>query len=232
MYIRRHLATPFLKANRFFPALLVTGARQVGKTTFLHSLGEPERRFVSLDTPDVREMARKEPRLFLDDNPPPLTIDEIQYAPELLPHIKERIDQARLRHPEQATGLYWLTGSQQFRMMHNVTESLAGRIGIFQLHGLSSRELGGAPEATPYLPETLTVSTDTPFPTPFFEQLWLGSYPSLLTSATPPATTGATSTAPIFRHTWNEMSGHSRRSLTSMSSMPSSRRWLPVPPRC
>ena len=185
MYIRRHLTTPFLKANRFFPALLVTGARQVGKTTFLHSLGEPERRFVSLDTPDVREMARKEPRLFLDDNPPPLTIDEIQYAPELLPHIKERIDQARLRHPEQATGLYWLTGSQQFRMMHNVTESLAGRIGIFQLHGLSSRELGGAPEATHYLPETLTVSTDTPFPTPFFEQLWLGSYPSLLTSATP-----------------------------------------------
>ena len=121
MYIRRHLATPFLKANRFFPALLVTGARQVGKTTFLHSLGEPERRFVSLDTPDVREMARKEPRLFLDDNPPPLTIDEIQYAPELRPHSKERIDQARLRHPEQATGLYWLTGSQQFRMMHNVT---------------------------------------------------------------------------------------------------------------
>ena len=106
MYIRRHLETPFMKANRFFPALLVTGARQVGKTTFLHSVAEPERRFVSLDVPDVQEAARAEPRLFLADNPPPVAIDEIQYVPELLPYIKERIDEARLRAPEKAVGMY------------------------------------------------------------------------------------------------------------------------------
>ena len=94
MYIRRHLETPFLKANLFFPALLVIGARQVGKTTFLRQIAEPGRRFVSLDVPDIQEMARKDPRLFLADNPPPVAIDEIQYVPELLPSIKERIDEA------------------------------------------------------------------------------------------------------------------------------------------
>ena len=185
MYIRRHLETPFMKANRFFPALLVTGARQVGKTTFLHCVAEPERRFVSLDVPDVQEAARAEPRLFLADNPPPVAIDEIQYVPELLPYIKERIDEARLRDPEKAVGMYWLTGSQQFRMMTKVTESLAGRIGIFNLHGLSARELAGAPEAVPYLPESLAVGAEPPSPAKFFERLWTGSYSNLLTSSDP-----------------------------------------------
>lgn len=185
MYIKRHLESPFLKASRFFPALLVTGARQVGKTTFLHSLAEPERRFVSLDVPDVQEAARKEPRLFLADNPPPVVIDEIQYVPELLPYIKERIDEARLREPEKAVGLYWLTGSQQFRMMAKVTESLAGRIGIFNLYGFSARELAGVPEAVPYLPESLPVGAETPSPGKFFERIWTGSYPNLLMSSDP-----------------------------------------------
>ena len=185
MYIRRHLETPFMKANRFFPALLVTGARQVGKTTFLHNVAEPERRFVSLDVPDVQEAARAEPRLFLADNPPPVAIDEIQYVPELLPYIKERIDEARLRAPEKAVGMYWLTGSQQFKMMTKATESLAGRIGIFNLHGLSARELAGAPEAMPYLPESLAVNAEPPSPAEFFERLWTGSYPNLLMSSDP-----------------------------------------------
>lgn len=185
MYIRRHLETPFLKANRFFPALLVTGARQVGKTTFLRRIAEPERRFVSLDVPDVQEMARSDPRLFLADNPPPVAIDEIQYVPELLPYIKERIDAARLKDPEKAVGMYWLTGSQQFKMMTKVTESLAGRIGIFNLHGLSARELAGAPEAKPYLPENLAVDTEPCSPAGFFERLWTGSYPNLLMSPDP-----------------------------------------------
>ncbi len=179
MYIRRHLETPFLKANRFFPALLVTGARQVGKTTFLRRIAEPERRFVSLDVPDVQEMAKSDPRLFLADNPPPVTIDEIQYVPELLPYIKERIDNARLMDQEKAAGMYWLTGSQQFKMMTKVTESLAGRIGIFNLYGLSARELAGAPEARPYLPENLIVGADACSPAQFFERLWTGSYPNL-----------------------------------------------------
>lgn len=185
MYVRRHLETPFLKANRFFPALLVTGARQVGKTTFLRMIAEPGRRFVSLDVPDVQELARKDPRLFLADNPPPIAIDEIQYAPELLPYIKERIDVARLQNPEKAVGMYWLTGSQQFKMMAKVTESLAGRIGVFNLYGLSARELAGAPEAIPYLPENLAVGEEACSSAQFFERLWLGSYPNLRVSSDP-----------------------------------------------
>ncbi len=185
MYVRRHLETPFLKANRFFPALLVTGARQVGKTTFLHRVAEPERRFVSLDVPDVQEMARTDPRLFLAANPPPVAIDEFQYVPELLPYIKERIDEARLKDPEKAVGMYWLTGSQQFKMMTKVTESLAGRIGIFNLHGLSANELAGEPEAVPYLPENLVVKGDACSPMSFFERIWKGGYPNLLLSDDP-----------------------------------------------
>lgn len=185
MIIRRHLETSFLRSNRFFPALLVTGARQVGKTTFLHSVAEPERRFVSLDVPDVQEMAKSDPRLFLADNPPPVAIDEIQYVPELLPYIKERIDEARLENPDKAVGMYWLTGSQQFKMMKKVTESLAGRIGIFNLHGMSVRELAGDAEAVPYLPENFIVREDACTPAEFFTRLWTGSYPSLLLSSDP-----------------------------------------------
>ena len=172
-------------ATAFSPRFLVTGSRQVGKTTFLHSIAEPERRFVSLDVPDVQAMARAEPCLFLADNPPPVAIDEIQYVPELLPYIKERIDDARFKNPEKAAGMYWLAGSQQFRMMTKVIESLAGRIGIFNLHGLSAQELAGAPEAVPYLPENLDVATEPLSPAPFFEKLWTGSYPHLLMSTDP-----------------------------------------------
>ena len=149
-----------MKANRFFPTLLVTGARHVGKTTFLHSIAEPEQRFVFLDVPDVQDAARAEPSLYFADNPPLVAIDEIQYVSELLPYIKERIDEARLRDPEKAVGMYWLTGSLQFRMMTKVTESLAGRIGIFNLHGLSTWEFAGASEAVPYLLESLAVGAD------------------------------------------------------------------------
>ena len=133
MYIQRNLKNAFLEANGFYPALLVTGSRQVGKTTFLRNIAEPERRFVSLDPPDIRMQAKEDPRLFLANNPPPVIIDEIQYAPELLPYIKLQIDEARISDPEHAHGLFWLTGSQQFEMMKNVSESLAGRIGIFSL---------------------------------------------------------------------------------------------------
>ena len=127
MIIRRHLEKPFLKASRFFPALLVTGARQVGKTTFLHIVDQVHHMApgvaghqdaFDLDVPDVQALAKADPRLFLADNPPPVAIDEIQYVPELLPYIKERIDKARLEAPERAIGMYWLTGSQQFQMMN------------------------------------------------------------------------------------------------------------------
>ena len=152
MFIHRHLEKAVLEANDFFSVLLLTGARQVGKTTFLKEIATSERKFVSLDPPDVRTRAERDPRLFLADNPPPVIIDEIQHVPQLLPYIKEIVDNVRTTDPTKAHGLYWLTGSQKFELMQGVSESLAGRIGIFNLLGLSNREIAGT-DSEPFLPE-------------------------------------------------------------------------------
>ncbi|HQL87071.1 MAG: hypothetical protein BWX73_03210 [Lentisphaerae bacterium ADurb.Bin082] len=180
MYIKRNLVHAFLEANTFFPALLVTGARQVGKTTFLHHNAEPERCLVSLDPLDMRVQAKEDPRLFLANHPPPVLIDEIQYAPELLPYIKQIIDEVRNRDRQSARGLFWLTGSQQFGLMKGVSESLAGRIGIFNLHGLSQAELAGRDDGA-FLPERdFSAPMEPVSPLEVFTRIWRGSFPELV----------------------------------------------------
>ncbi len=143
MYISRTLES--LVASSRFPVLMLSGARQVGKTTFLRHLSEPDRTYVTLDDPLVQSLAKEDPALFMQRFSPPVLIDEIQYAPELLPHIKIAVD--RDRAPDQ----FWLTGSQQFHLMKGVSESLAGRVGIVQLFGLSRRERIGS-DSPPFLP--------------------------------------------------------------------------------
>jgi predicted AAA+ superfamily ATPase len=115
----------------------MTGPRQVGKTTLLTHLADENRKYVTLDDPDVRLMAKNDPALFMQRYTPPLIIDEIQYAPEILPYIKMSVDRNR------GNGGFWLTGSQMFHMMKNAGESLAGRVGIVNLHGLSQSEIAG-----------------------------------------------------------------------------------------
>jgi hypothetical protein len=147
MYIPRTIETQINRASRQFPILLLTGARQVGKTTLLQHLSAERRAYVTLDDPLVLGLARTDPALFMQRFSPPVLIDEIQYAPELLPYIKMSAD--RLREP----GLFWLTGSQQFHLMKGVSESLAGRVAVLQLLGLSRREqLGEGLEVVPFLP--------------------------------------------------------------------------------
>jgi hypothetical protein len=125
----------------------LTGARQVGKTTLLKHASEQDRTFVTLDDPLVLSLAKADPALFMQRFPPPVLIDEVQYAPELLPHIKMAAD--RVGRP----GLFWLTGSQQFQLMKGVPESLAGRVAVMHLLGLSRREsLGQGLVAPPFLP--------------------------------------------------------------------------------
>ena len=137
MYIKRAIESSVLKISKTFPVLLVTGPRQSGKTTMLTQLAEKGRKYVTLDDPDVRRMAQNDPALFMQRYTPPVLIDEIQYAPEILPYIKMAVDQSKRR------GDYWLTGSQLFHMMKNVSESLAGRVGIVSLLGLSLSEING-----------------------------------------------------------------------------------------
>ncbi|MDU0458420.1 MAG: ATP-binding protein [Geobacteraceae bacterium] len=175
MYLTRTLESWFKEASRQFPVLLVTGARQVGKTTFLRRVSEPERTYVTLDDPLVLALAKSDPALFMQRFPPPVLIDEIQYAPELLPYIKMACDQ------RQNANLFWLTGSQQFQMMRGVSESLAGRVGVLQLLGFSRRELLGKGETSkPFLP--LPEATDTSFPLDLMELyrlIWRGSFPAI-----------------------------------------------------
>ena len=139
MYIRRALEDIVMQSSQSFSALIVSGPRQVGKTTLLRQLADEKRNYVSLDDPLARTLAVEDPSLFLARYSPPVIIDEIQYAPQLLPHIKMHIDE----HP--SPGDFWMTGSQMFHMMKNVSESLAGRIAVIQMFGFSKSEMDRAP---------------------------------------------------------------------------------------
>ena len=138
MYITRHMEKPVMELNEQYPVLLLTGPRQVGKTTMLEHLIEVEgkgRKKVSLDDLTLRELAKTDPKMFFQLYQPPLLIDEVQYAPELFPYIKIMVDE---RHQP---GDFWLTGSQLFKMMEGVQESLAGRVALLHLSPLSKSEI-------------------------------------------------------------------------------------------
>ena len=133
MYISRTIEKKVKELTKEFKVLVVTGARQVGKSTMLKHC-DPKRTYVSLGKPNIREFANSEPELFLQRYKAPVIIDEIQYAPILLDYIKEIVDNSEKR------GQYWLTGSQPFHLMKNVSETLAGRAAIINMLGLSINE--------------------------------------------------------------------------------------------
>jgi predicted AAA+ superfamily ATPase len=135
MFIKRALESVVREISNTYPVLLVTGPRQVGKTSLLEHLADENRKYVSLDDPVARRLAVEEPLLFLQRYLPPVIIDEIQYAPQLLPYIKLHVDK------KKKMGDFWLTGSQMFQMMKGVSESLAGRVGILPMQGFSISEL-------------------------------------------------------------------------------------------
>ena len=142
-YLERSLEPVLHRATAEFPGVVLTGPRQSGKTTLLKHLCGETHGYVSLDLPDVRAAAAADPRGFLALHPPPVILDEVQNAPELLPYLKEAIDARR-----QERGLYLLTGSQNLLLMARVTESLAGRAAILRLLPLSQREMQGDPGQT------------------------------------------------------------------------------------
>nr|WP_308624662.1 ATP-binding protein [uncultured Eisenbergiella sp.] len=179
-YIERTLERKFNHMSSFFKAVLVTGARQVGKTTMLKHLAEGQSRtYVSLDNAMARTLAQTDPVLFFQTYKPPIIIDEVQKAPQLFEQIKIMCDES------EEKGLFWLTGSQQFNMMKNVRETLAGRIGILELYSLSKNEIDG-----------ITFDSDLNFSLPcllerqkqvkkndivdVFEHIWRGGMPQVL----------------------------------------------------
>lgn len=134
-YLRRAIEQSLKARIREFPIIVLTGPRQTGKSTTLQHLFS-KFQYTSLDDPLVRSLAVKDPKLFLENNPPPLIIDEIQYATELLPYLKMEVDKNRKKN-----GLYVLTGSQVFNLMEGISETLAGRAALFELLGFSFEEL-------------------------------------------------------------------------------------------
>lgn len=175
MIKNRTLKAPLIRASKAFKILLVTGMRQVGKTTLLQAVATKSRNYVSLDDPNERRLAREDPKLFFQQHELPLIIDEVQYAPELFPIMKMLADSSDKR------GRIWLTGSQQFQMMRHVSESLAGRVAIFELLGFSLDEFRNAGSAQkPFVPAPKFKTNKEPLSAgKIFDRIWHGSFPGV-----------------------------------------------------
>ena len=181
-YIKRSLEKIVIQVTTEYPVVLVTGPRQVGKTTMLQKLMEgTNRAYVTLDDLNERNLAKTDPEMFLQLHKPPVLIDEVQYAPELFTYIKVYVDK------NHQPGAFWLTGSQVFKLMRGVQESLAGRVAVLSLTSLSQAEISGG-ETAPFSVdlEQLTarkaghMAADT---AEIFARIYRGSMPAIVSGA-------------------------------------------------
>ena len=180
-YIHRAMEDTFLRLSKEFPALLLTGPRQAGKTTMLQRLAMEEnidREYVTLDDLTERQMAKNDPKMFLQIHKPPVFIDEVQYAPELFTYIKIHVDNTH------RAGDFWLTGSQVFKLMEGIQESLAGRICLLNMSYMSQAEIDGAatePFKLNLEQLSLRIKERTPVDTPaLYERIFKGGMPALI----------------------------------------------------
>lgn len=183
MYIARHMEKIVMALTEQYPAIMIVGPRQVGKTTMLEHLMAQEgrgRKKVTLDDLSERELAKTDPKMFFQLHKPPLLIDEVQYAPELFPYIKMMVDE------QKNPGDFWMTGSQLFKMMEGVQESLAGRVALLHLSPLSQSEILGYVDHAPFQVEFDLLAArqetrnvcDTPA---LFQRIYRGGMPALVT---------------------------------------------------
>ena len=189
-YISRTMEKTVNKMKKSFPVIMITGPRQVGKTTLLSMMAEKDKNekinFISLDDLNARTLAIEDPELFLRTYEMPLIIDEFQYAPNLLSYIKIIVDKKRLENLKnnrvKCNGLFYLTGSQAFETMENVTESLAGRIAVLDMNGLTNRELENIEDEV-FVPDLEILKnkkqTEVLSTIQVFDQIIKGSYPEI-----------------------------------------------------
>ena len=175
-YIKRDIESKILSLSQEYACILITGPRQVGKTTVLRQLMSSDRNYVTLDDMEERKLAKTDPALFLQMHNLPVFIDEVQYAPELFSYIKIAIDNGA------APGSFWLTGSQAFRMMELAQESLAGRTALLHMPGLSQHEIYGSGASAPFSVglEALKARKATGAPASLegiYQRIWNGSLP-------------------------------------------------------
>ncbi len=179
-YISRNLETVVSQLTNEYPVILVTGPRQVGKTTMLKKLMENSNRsYVSLDDLSARNLAKSDPELFLQLYKPPVLIDEVQYAPELFTYIKIHVDK------NHKPGEFWLTGSQVFKLMRGVQESLAGRVAVLSMTTLSQAEISDR-DMTPFVVDLQKLSKRERITTDahgIFTRIFKGSMPAIVSGA-------------------------------------------------
>ena len=178
-YIKRDIEDKIISLSKEYSCILITGPRQVGKTTVLKELMDSDREYVTLDDLEERGLAKRDPAMFLQMHSTPIMIDEVQYAPELFSYIKIHIDNGA------APGTYWLTGSQAFKLMELAQESLAGRVAILHMPSLSQHEIYGSGECKPFALELAALkareSTNAPADmAQMYERIWKGSMPGLV----------------------------------------------------
>ena len=175
MYIKRSLEDRVKYLAKHFPVVMVCGSRQVGKTTLLRKIADENKtiNYVTLDYPRIRQLAKEDPELFLQQYSAPLIIDEIQYAPELLQYIKIKVDEI------DGNGQYYLTGSQMFHMMNEVSESLAGRVGVLSMYSLSRAEIEGR-DSIPFNPANITNIESSDTISNIFDMIIRGGMPQIV----------------------------------------------------
>ena len=171
--LKREASVTVNRINKTFRVLLVSGPRQVGKTTLLKEYLPTGMNYVTLDDEVLRREAKENPKIFLEDHKWPILIDEVQYAPELFPYIKMIVDE------ENKRGMFWLTGSQQIKLMKNVQESLAGRVGIVKLNSLTYSEIVQNENKKVFEPDKLERNDEYINVNKLYEQIFLGGMPEL-----------------------------------------------------
>ncbi len=177
-YIERSITPCVRKAEKNFKAVLITGARQTGKSTLLKQMF-PEKKYVTFDDPFMEDQAVKNADMFMSLNLPPVTFDEVQRVPDLFRYIKMECDS------RDEYGLYCLSGSQTFKLMYTVSESLSGRVSVVELAGLSLREIQGDSYDMPFLPTLEYVKErgkTARKPHNIWQIIHRGSYPELYLS--------------------------------------------------